>query len=81
MLQVAERQAGRKVMVDTGGASGGGFDARSGQHEFSWRDAMDIPVRWRQLSEPNDQVCSVKSYSSCLVVLKALVTVPKTVCL
>lgn len=59
MLQVAERQAGRKVMVDTGGASGGGFDARSGQHEFSWRDAMDIPVRWRQLSEPNDQVCSV----------------------
>ncbi|KAL3145349.1 hypothetical protein ABBQ38_001606 [Trebouxia sp. C0009 RCD-2024] len=53
---VAERQAGRKVMVDTGGASGGGFDARSGQHEFSWRDAMDIPVRWRQLSEPNDQV-------------------------
>ena len=43
-------------MVDTGGASRGGFDARKGQHEFSWRDAMDIPVRWRQLSEPNDQV-------------------------
>ena len=43
-------------MVDTGGASQGGFDARKGQHEFSWRDAMDIPVRWRQLSEPNDQV-------------------------
>lgn len=55
-VQVAERQAGRKIMVDTGGASGGGFDARKGQHEFSWRDAMDIPVRWRQLSEPNDQV-------------------------
>ena len=55
--QVAERQAGRKVMVDTGGSSQGGFDARKGQHEFSWRDAMDIPVRWRQLSEPNDQVC------------------------
>ncbi|KAL3144958.1 hypothetical protein ABBQ32_003464 [Trebouxia sp. C0010 RCD-2024] len=53
---VAERQAGRRVMVDTGGASGGGIEARSGQHEFSWRDAMDIPVRWRQLSEPNDQV-------------------------
>lgn len=47
---------GKKVMVDTGGASRGGFDARKGQHEFSWRDAMDIPVRWRQLSEPNDQV-------------------------
>ena len=43
-------------MVNTGGASRGGFDARKGQHEFSWRDAMDIPVRWRQLSEPNDQV-------------------------
>ncbi len=43
-------------MVDTAGASLGGFDARKGQHEFSWRDAMDIPVRWRQISEPNDQV-------------------------
>ena len=43
-------------MVDTGGSSRGGFDARKGQHEFTWRDAMDIPVRWRQLSEPNDQV-------------------------
>ena len=43
-------------MVDTAGASLGGFDAQKGQHEFSWRDAMDIPVRWRQISEPNDQV-------------------------
>ena len=56
VLQVVERQAGRKVMVDTAGASLGGFDAQKGQHEFSWRDAMDIPVRWRQISEPNDQV-------------------------
>ena len=55
-MQVVERQAGRKVMVDTAGASLGGFDAQKGQHEFSWRDAMDIPVRWRQISEPNDQV-------------------------
>ena len=23
---------------------------------FGWRDAMDIIVKWRQLSEPNDQV-------------------------
>ncbi|DBA80252.1 hypothetical protein WJX79_002480 [Trebouxia sp. C0005] len=53
---VVERQAGKKVMVDTAGASLGGFDAQKGQHEFSWRDAMDIPVRWRQISEPNDQV-------------------------
>ena len=43
-------------MVDTAGASLGGSDALKGRHEFSWRDAMDIPVRWRQLSEPNDQV-------------------------
>ena len=55
-MQVGEMQAGRKVMVDTAGASWGGFDAGKGQHEFSWRDAMDIPVRWRQLSAPNDQV-------------------------
>lgn len=25
-------------------------------HAFGWRDAMDIIVKWRQLSEPNDQV-------------------------
>ena len=23
-----------------------------------WRDAMDLVVKWRQLSEPNDQVRS-----------------------
>lgn len=28
----------------------------SGRHQFGWRDAMDIIVKWRQLSEPNDQV-------------------------
>eukprot|EP00798_Chlamydomonas_sp_ICE-L_P018637 gene18637-25152_t len=27
-----------------------------GQHEFGWRDAMDIVVKWRQITEPNDQV-------------------------
>ena len=57
-MQAVERRAGRKVMVDTAGASLGGSDALKGRHEFSWRDAMDIPVRWRQLSEPNDQVSS-----------------------
>ena len=25
-------------------------------HAFGWRDAMDVLVKWRQLSEPNDQV-------------------------
>lgn len=54
--QVAERQAGRSIMVESKGASAGGHAAMKGQHAFSWRDAMDIPVRWRQLSEPNDQV-------------------------
>lgn len=24
----------------------------------SWRDFMDIIVKWRQISEPNDQVCT-----------------------
>lgn len=43
-------------MVGNKGASVGGHDSLGGQHPFSWRDAMDIPVRWRQLSEPNDQV-------------------------
>ena len=30
-------------------------------HAFGWRDAMDIIVKWRQLSEPNDQVRVMKS--------------------
>ncbi|KAK9817959.1 hypothetical protein WJX72_004923 [[Myrmecia] bisecta] len=47
---VAERKAGRKVLTSTGGS---GDDA---QHAFGWRDAMDLVVKWRQLSEPNDQV-------------------------
>ncbi len=25
-------------------------------HEYSWRDFMDIAVKWRQISEPNDPV-------------------------
>ena len=25
-------------------------------HEFGWRDFMDICVKWRQISEPNDPV-------------------------
>lgn len=28
----------------------------AGRHQFGWRDAMDILVKWRQLAEPNDQV-------------------------
>ena len=49
--QVAERRAGRKIIVTAGGGSG-----LPEAHAFGWRDAMDLPVKWRQLSEPNDQV-------------------------
>ena len=31
---------------------------------FGWRDAMDIIVKWRQLSEPNDQVQMLQAYPS-----------------
>lgn len=30
--------------------------APSAGHAFAWRDAFDVVVRWRQLSEPNDPV-------------------------
>lgn len=57
-----QRGPGAKTAVQTAGASVGGWDAKppttsaGGFHEFCWRDAMDVVVRWRQLSEPNDQV-------------------------
>jgi len=50
---VFDRAEGRPTWVDSEGASCSGC---SGRHEFGWRDAMDIVVKWRQLSEPNDQV-------------------------
>lgn len=46
---MAERGAGREVTVRDGASSG------KQSHAFGWRDAMDIPVKWRQLAEPNDQ--------------------------
>ncbi|KAG2452817.1 hypothetical protein HYH02_002163 [Chlamydomonas schloesseri] len=51
---VAARRAGRQVWVRSEGSSGQA--GASGRHLFGWRDAMDIVVKWRQLSEPNDQV-------------------------
>lgn len=51
---VAARRAGRQVWVRSEGSSGQAGSA--GRHLFGWRDAMDIVVKWRQLSEPNDQV-------------------------
>ena len=41
--------AGGKLRVESG-ASG-----NMQPHDFGWRDAMDVLVKWRQLSEPNDQ--------------------------
>lgn len=49
-MQVASAEAGQQVSAPKG-ASGS-----TEPHLFGWRDAMDIIVKWRQLSEPNDQV-------------------------
>jgi hypothetical protein len=54
-VQLAERAAGREAVAPAG-ASGS-----AGAHTFGWRDAMDIIVKWRQLSEPNDQAREVAS--------------------
>lgn len=48
------RKASKHLMVESKGASGSEKDPK--EHPFYWRDAMDILVKWRQLSEPNDQV-------------------------
>jgi hypothetical protein len=53
-LQLSHRRANHPLRVPNDGASG--ERSASGSHAFGWRDAMDILVRWRQLSEPNDQV-------------------------
>ena len=49
LAQVAN---GGKLRVPAGGSG----DTKP--HAFRWRDAMDVLVKWRQLSEPNDQACS-----------------------
>ena len=48
-MQVASAKAGEQVHAPKG-ASGS-----TEPHLSGWRDAMDIVVKWRQLSEPNDQ--------------------------
>lgn len=50
-VQLVARRGGKTFWVSEG-ATG---DPET--HAFGWRDAMDIVVKWRQLSEPNDQVC------------------------
>eukprot|EP00210_Caulerpa_lentillifera_P002409 g2310.t1 len=48
------RRCSSHLMVESCGSSG--TKTGSKNHPFHWRDAMDILVKWRQLSEPNDQV-------------------------
>lgn len=60
------RRKGQGLMVNTKGSSGG--KGSSGEHRFHWRDAMDILVKWRQLSEPNDQVTRCKETLECILV-------------
>ena len=51
-------------------AQGGKLTVRAGAsgdpspHAFDWRDAMDVLVKWRQLSEPNDQVTTLAENAS-----------------
>ena len=52
--QVADRRQGVTYTLSDAGASC--TPSARGVHEFGWRDAMDVAVRWRQLSEPHDQV-------------------------
>jgi hypothetical protein len=56
-VQVKERSEGREVYSTPGASSG------NTRHPIGWRDFADIAVKWRQLSEPNDQV----GWSICLV--------------
>ncbi len=51
---VAARRSGNALWVNSEGSSVQAGAA--GRHQFGWRDAMDVVVKWRQLAEPNDQV-------------------------
>ena len=51
-LQLEARKNGEKIIVSKGAT------VSQEPHEFGWRDAMDIVVKWRQFSEPNDQASS-----------------------
>ena len=62
---VDNKAAGKETLILDAGASscvrrrGDGSlipGSSSNWHALSWRDVMDVIVRWRQLSEPGDQV-------------------------
>ena len=50
VVKVDARKAGKPLLAPSGASSS------KETHPFGWRNAMDIIVKWRQLSEPNDQV-------------------------
>jgi hypothetical protein len=50
LLQIEAKRRGGDVQSNKGASKG------PLQHPICWRDFQDIPVKWRQLSEPNDQV-------------------------
>jgi hypothetical protein len=54
----ARRSGLPALMVPSLGSSGPAASSPGAQqqHRFGWRDAMDLVVKWRQLSEPGDQV-------------------------
>ena len=60
-MQVASAKAGQPVHAPKGAS--GSTEA----HLFGWRDAMDIIVKWRQLSEPNDQASVIAA--TCVAML------------
>ena len=59
-VQVDARKAGSPLLAPSGAS------ASKETHTFGWRDAMDIIVKWRQLSEPNDQVARPQASLRCL---------------
>ena len=52
----SKREGGAGLQVPNASSSAQSFGGRTGAHTMGWRDALDIMVRWRQLSEPNDPV-------------------------
>ena len=55
-VQVDARKADKPLLAPSGASSS------KETHPFGWRDATDIIVKWRQLSEPNDQVLMLEAF-------------------
>jgi hypothetical protein len=59
LTELDAQRNGSHTWVSSEGASAA--DDAEGRHRFAWRDAMDTVVRWRQISEPNDQVRAARA--------------------